>query len=155
MIEFGNLILRCQQRKKDASLRQNGRENMQNKYLHLEEISQPGAFSQYDINVLADELEKLSEPSKYLEIGVWKGKSLSVAKLVTQGKDIKICGIDIASTPELDEYLKENLDIDFYLNDSVVVAESWKEYIDVIFIDGDHSYEGCRRDIDAWFPHMR
>ena len=25
----------------------------------------------------------------------------------------------------------------------------------MLFIDGDHSYEGCKRDIDAWFPHMK
>ena len=24
----------------------------------------------------------------------------------------------------------------------------------LLFIDGDHSYLGCRNDIEAWFPHM-
>jgi hypothetical protein len=25
----------------------------------------------------------------------------------------------------------------------------------MVFVDGDHSYEGCRGDIEAWTPHVR
>ena len=27
--------------------------------------------------------------------------------------------------------------------------------LDFVFIDGDHSYEGCKADIAAWFPKLR
>jgi hypothetical protein len=27
--------------------------------------------------------------------------------------------------------------------------------LDFVFIDGDHSYEGCKQDIDLWFPKLR
>lgn len=27
--------------------------------------------------------------------------------------------------------------------------------LDFVFIDADHSYEGCKRDIEAWFPKVR
>lgn len=27
--------------------------------------------------------------------------------------------------------------------------------LDFVFIDADHTYEGCKRDIDAWFPKVR
>jgi hypothetical protein len=29
------------------------------------------------------------------------------------------------------------------------------EYFDLIYIDADHSYEGCSRDIRDWFPKMK
>lgn len=25
----------------------------------------------------------------------------------------------------------------------------------MVFVDGDHSYEGCKGDIEAWFPHLK
>lgn len=27
--------------------------------------------------------------------------------------------------------------------------------LDIVFIDGDHTYEGCKADIEAWFPKIR
>lgn len=40
--------------------------------------------------------------------------------------------------------------------DSKEVGQYWSEgYVDLVFIDGDHSYEGCRGDIEAWRPHVR
>jgi predicted O-methyltransferase YrrM len=40
--------------------------------------------------------------------------------------------------------------------DSVLAASRFKDYsIDLVFIDGDHSYEGCNRDICAWLPKVK
>ena len=35
---------------------------------------------------------------------------------------------------------------------SNIVAD---ETLDFVYIDGDHSYEGCRRDIEAWYPKVK
>jgi len=40
--------------------------------------------------------------------------------------------------------------------DSKKVGRSWDwGLIDMVFVDGDHTYEGCRGDIEEWMPHLR
>ncbi len=37
---------------------------------------------------------------------------------------------------------------------SSVVAPGWDKPIGLLFLDGDHSYEGVKRDFEAWRPHL-
>lgn len=43
-----------------------------------------------------------------------------------------------------------------YRMDSVRAAGKFKDgSLDFVYIDGDHSFEGCRRDLEAWWPKVR
>jgi hypothetical protein len=37
---------------------------------------------------------------------------------------------------------------------SEVLASGWKQPVALLWLDGDHAYEGVRRDFDAWEPHL-
>jgi MMP 1-O-methyltransferase len=37
---------------------------------------------------------------------------------------------------------------------SEVVTPGWTMPVSLLWIDGDHRYEGVRRDIDCWAPHL-
>lgn len=126
-------------------------------YEKLDKEAQLGAFSTYDMEVLVPEVQKLVAGDIYMEIGTDKGKSLSVARMVV-GKNVSLNAVDINFTDELREYLKDKPDINFMWMSSENAAKVWAERggltIHLLFIDGDHSYEGCRRDLQYWSPFL-
>jgi hypothetical protein len=119
--------------------------------VNLEEIeakARLGAFSTLDMEVLVPDVLNIPDGGIYLEVGVDKGKSLSVARMVCK-QYVKVIGVDIREDPKVEGTT-------FYQGDSVEVAKNYKDgKIDVLFIDGDHSYPGCHRDIEAWIPHLK
>lgn len=109
--------------------------------------AKPGAFSTYDMEVWGPEVAKLKSGQTYLEVGVDKGKSLSVARMIAP-EGVKVYGVDLRDDPQVEGTI-------FLHGDSSLMSGAWAQgTINVLFIDGDHSYEGCKADIDAWYPHM-
>jgi predicted O-methyltransferase YrrM len=41
-----------------------------------------------------------------------------------------------------------------YHMDSKELAKVWTGPVDVVFVDGDHTYDGCVGDILGWLPHI-
>lgn len=112
----------------------------------LDERARPGAFSTFDMAVHVPEVARLKDGQVYLEVGVDRGKSLSVARMVA-GHGVEIWGVDLRDDPKVKG-------TNFLQGDSGKMASVWTKKIHVLFIDGDHSYEGCKADIDSWYPHM-
>lgn len=118
-------------------------------YNDLDKKARPGAFSTLDMEVLVPEVQAIEPPGVYLEIGVDKGKSLSVARMVAK-EGVRVFGIDLREDPKVPGTT-------FLRGDSREVVKTWDKdsTISVLFIDGDHSYEGCHADIVLWYPHMK
>lgn len=37
---------------------------------------------------------------------------------------------------------------------SQIIAPGWNKKISLLFIDGNHSFEDCKHDIEMWVPHL-
>ena len=121
-------------------------------------------------------VERFPAGSLFVELGSWKGMSAAymAVEIINSGKDIKFDCIDIWSeTPYLGEgkqdlvgealmnkFLENIAPVRHVINpirkDSSLAAADYEDgSVDFVFIDGDHSYEGCKKDILAWLPKMK
>lgn len=121
-------------------------------------------------NIYNDVIQKFNN-TIFVEIGTWKGKSAvyMAEKIKISGKNIKFYTIDLFEyTPgygsNSDSFLKEvqsNIEpVKDYINiiqgKSYEVADQFEdESIDFIFIDGDHSYLGVKKDLKSWYPKIK
>jgi predicted O-methyltransferase YrrM len=114
-----------------------------------------GGFSEYAMFLYL--LIKSQKLKKVVEIGVDRGYSTRF--LCHAAKEIG--GEVISVDKEVNEGLKSELgglaDYWRFVNkDSSTAGNEWDEgEIDLIFVDGDHSFQGCNKDIEAWWPHIR
>ena len=121
--------------------------------------------------------------TKFAEIGVWKGHSISfLAGLLKDKSDVEIYAVDLFDetykyTPtdsSANANIRKQVEIIYQIyqenlkrtNTREMITDvkgtSWEmaskfqdEQLDVAFIDADHSYESVKKDVTAWFPKVR
>lgn len=106
-----------------------------------EQSALPGSFSRYDMECIYPALKSMKKDDIYLEVGVQYGRSLDFARQHSKGD---VFGVDV-----------DNHDINIkgvnfiYSNANDV---DWNLPIKVLFIDGDHTYEGVKADWEKYSP---
>ena len=106
----------------------------------------------------AEFLYELSKNTKgsgaIVEIGTCAGKStIALAYAQKEKKGHQIHTIDIREHPDLQSNL-DRAEVTEFVNRitgrSSAVAKQWHEAIELLFIDGDHRYNGIVSDIKCW-----
>ena len=131
-----------------------------------------GWMSERELEVL----QKLASKYKYIvEVGSWKGRSTAaLADGNSHIRDGIVCAIDTwRGTPsERETYhaevhtthifpiFMENMqgrpNVGPMILESTAAAQFFaREEVDMVFLDGDHSYEAVAADIEAWWPKLR
>lgn len=106
----------------------------------------PGSFSAFDMECLYPAIKNMKEEDVYLEVGVQYGRSLDFVRHYSKGD---IFGIDIT-----DELYRDVAGTNFIHKPSNEAVKNWTLPIKVLFIDGDHSYGGCKDDLDNFLPFV-
>ena len=118
--------------------------------------------------VLLFELSRsLSRNSRIVEIGSYLGASTFFLAAGARSRSGKVFAVDTWSNMGMSEGPRETYD-DFVRNVaplgdsifpikglSIQVAKGFDGEIDLLFVDGDHSYEAVRADLEAWLPKVK
>ena len=102
------------------------------------------------------------------EIGSYLGASASLLALAASVLDGSVHCVDtwdnraMSVEPERDTYeeFRRNTDpfarwITMHRGESIAVASQVPAPLDLLFIDGDHSYDGAKADLDHYAPKLR
>lgn len=140
-----------------------------------------GFINDSHISVL-DRLPLIHAPYKIVEVGVYKGEHIAV--LGQQRTNASLYAVDKWKSDSSSDYLASGdiiaydsdeahektyqtyLDNTWFLHDQKRIQTIRKgsveascqfadNYLDLVYIDADHSYSGAKQDMEAWYPKVK
>jgi predicted O-methyltransferase YrrM len=109
----------------------------------------------------------LKDNSTLVEIGSYLGGSSSFLACAAQTKNHKLYCVDTWGNESMTEGLRDTYNIfmhnikpvkDYVFplrGKSADIANSFHYSIDLLFVDGDHSYESVKLDVESWLPKLK
>jgi cephalosporin hydroxylase len=85
------------------------------------------------------------------------GPGVMALALKEGNSKVMLAVIDIATYEWCFKHLEHaglNENVSYYQMDSARAAEEYSSVINLLIVDGDHTYEGVMRDLVAWMPKM-
>lgn len=130
----------------------------------LDNLPQPNWFWHGE-QVLA--LLDTYRPTVCVELGTWRGGSaIAVARLVSQWGG-RVTAIDVWEWENKDEDITKDecarnveraglSDVVHLLQlRTDTAARLWRVPIDYLYVDADHTEDGCYSDLSLWWPHLK
>lgn len=115
-------------------------------------------------------LARAADGGCIIEIGSWRGRStIALALGASAGNDVKVYAFDPHETfvgvlgrhfgPEdRGTFYRNMLRSGCYKNVRLINLSSelilWNDKVSLLWIDGDHTYDGVRRDFECWEQHL-
>jgi len=125
-----------------------------------------------DLNTVLLGIAKVLQPESYLEIGIRRGRSM--AMVASQVRTCQIVGFDLwvkgyagMDNPGESLVRQELTAVGYVGNADFIAGDSHKtvpayfklhpncSFFDLITVDGDHSFEGARQDLEKVIPHLK
>lgn len=129
-------------------------------FRRFEKTNRLAQLNTWDLYHLFYCAKRIPTGGTYLEIGSFMGGSLLCAYEATRGSDKHTSVNFIAIEPAVTEQLLRNTEIISHLRfikskSDIAKNQIENNSIDLLFIDGDHSYEQCKRDIQNYWPKLK
>lgn len=124
-----------------------------------------GWFYDDQMTVLHPIIAALPDNAVLVEVGTYYGRATLFFRL--SNRKIEIVTIDLCKPYEtvagvhvdpplaMDERVLKHGKIRQIIGDSSEAASRFQSEVDCLFVDGNHTYDGVRKDIVAWMPKMR
>ena len=125
-----------------------------------DEVVGSAAILQHERAFLEGLTAILPEGARVVNIGSYSGAStIAILRGARDIQDFRLSSIDIEPCPVEWQYaevcgLADPRRFTQIVGDSKVIGKKWQAPLHLVFIDGDHTYEGCKADIEAWEPYI-